>query len=134
MPAATPSKRHFCAFAKDQAHHVPALRAERHPHAEFTGALACHIRNHAINSDAGKKQRERREYAEKNHRQPPRGERAGHDCLHRLYAVDHLARVDLLHAAANLVHMPAGSPAVRSTTATASAASGMSFSGSCMKG
>ncbi len=87
---------------------IAALRAQGYTHSDFVCALTDQIRNYAIDSDARERQCQRRENAEKNHRQSPRSERAGDDFFHRSDVVDDLARVDFLDGAANEAHDRSG--------------------------
>ena len=67
----------------DHAQHVAALRAERHPDADFLRALRHAVGDDAVDADGREQQRRAGENAEQQHRQTPLGDRARDDLVHR---------------------------------------------------
>ena len=61
------------ALADDQAENVAGLRAERHAHADFAGALLDRVSDRAVDADGREEQRDGREDAEQRHHQASPG-------------------------------------------------------------
>ena len=106
------------AAADDEAHHVLAPRAERHPHADLARAERDEVRQHAVEPDGGEQQRERAGQAQERRRGARREERRPEVRHERLHLVHRQRRVERRHLPAHFgARAPSGSPAVRTTTA-----------------
>ena len=100
-PIRTPRTARRGGLAENNFQHVTALRAQRHANADFVRALADDVGNHAINSDAGKQQRERGEHREQNHGEAPRGERLRNNVVHGVGVEQNGFAVEVVDGLAN---------------------------------
>src|SRR5262249_33211686 len=77
------------------------LRTEREPDADFVRPLTGQIRNNAVDSDAGKDERECGENTEQVHCEAASRERVGNGFVHRFHAIHNLLAVRFFYGVAN---------------------------------
>ena len=82
-------------------HHQPrnmrGRGTERKADAEFARALGNQVSHHAINSDGGEGQREKREEGEHDHRKTAAGQRFLHAVVHGAHVVNRQVGIDLVN-------------------------------------
>ena len=82
----------------DESVHVTALRPEGHTDADLSGPLARRVRDHAVDADNGKPQRQHREDPEHRHENARPYGIFVQDLLHGPYLIDWLVWIDTPHA------------------------------------
>ena len=97
----TPSDHDPRALRHHHPPHAACLRAQRHAHADLARALRDDVRQHAVETDRAKDQRERRRDAERQHRERQLHHRRPRETGHRVHAVHRRTRRDLAHERAD---------------------------------
>ena len=87
----------FHSLIDNQAKHVARLRAERHPHADFAGALFHRISDCAVNPDAREQQRAAGKNSEQPRHQTRLSECLRDDRIHRLRYGNRQTRVHFVN-------------------------------------
>ncbi len=100
-PSATPTSASFIPCPITSFSTSLALRAERHPNADFARALRDRVRHQAVNPEAGERQRDDGEDGQQQHGETPGGDRLRHRLFHRAHVEDRLIFIQSRHLAAH---------------------------------
>ena len=92
---------HFSGLRKNHERDAAGLRAEGHANADFLGALANDVGNHAVDAERGEDESKGCEHTEKGHGEPFLGERVSDDIGHGAGTVENELAVDGVNGLSN---------------------------------